>query len=83
LRPTLRRYRATGKAASASGAGHALHDDAVRSFAKKVCRADRAKFDICAAQAIDKTASEKIYAMLSTLGDQTSFNEFWPLLHKA
>jgi 2-methylcitrate dehydratase PrpD len=105
----------------------ALHDDAVRSFARKVSlvtydeHADlieespakvtvtlndgrkverakyypsgsvqapmtaaqiKAKFDICAAQAIDKTAAEKIYAMLSTIGDQPSLTEFWPLLRR-
>lgn len=43
----------------------------------------KAKFDVCAAQALDKTASEKIYATLSTLGDQPSLDEFWPLLRKA
>lgn len=42
----------------------------------------KAKFDICAAQAIDPPAAEKIYATLSTLGDQPSFGEFWPLLRK-
>jgi 2-methylcitrate dehydratase PrpD len=106
----------------------ALHDEAVRSFARKVSlvsyqeHADlieespakvtvtlndgrkverakyyptgsvqvpmtaaqlKAKFDICAAQAIDKAAAEKIYAMLSTIGEQPSFAEFWPLLRRA
>jgi 2-methylcitrate dehydratase PrpD len=42
----------------------------------------RAKFDVCAAQAINNSAAEKIYAMLSTLGEQPSFAEFWPLLRK-
>jgi 2-methylcitrate dehydratase PrpD len=42
----------------------------------------KAKFDICAAQAIDNSAAEKIYAMLSTIGEQPSFAEFWPLLGK-
>jgi 2-methylcitrate dehydratase PrpD len=42
----------------------------------------KAKFDICAAQAIDQAASEKIYATLSTLGDQPSLDDFWPLLRK-
>jgi len=43
----------------------------------------KAKFDVCAAQAIDKAASEKIYAVLSTLGEQPSLMDFWPLLRKA
>ena len=43
----------------------------------------KAKFDICAAQAVDKAASDKIYAVLSTLGDQASLDDFWPLLRKS
>jgi len=43
----------------------------------------KAKFDICAAQAIDKAAAEKIYATLSTLGEQPTLDGFWPLLRKA
>jgi 2-methylcitrate dehydratase PrpD len=42
----------------------------------------RAKFDNCAAQAVDKMAAEKIHATLSTLGDQPSLDDFWPLLRK-
>jgi 2-methylcitrate dehydratase PrpD len=42
----------------------------------------KAKFDVCAAQAINNSAAEKIYAMLSTIGEQPSFAEFWPLLRK-
>jgi 2-methylcitrate dehydratase PrpD len=42
----------------------------------------KAKFDICAAQAIDNSAAETIYLMLSTIGEQPSFAEFWPLLRK-
>jgi 2-methylcitrate dehydratase PrpD len=42
----------------------------------------KAKFDVCAAQAVDKAAAEKIYATLSTLGDQPSLDDFWPLLRK-
>ena len=42
----------------------------------------KAKFDICAAQAVDNSAAEKIYGMLSTLGEQPSFAEFLPLLRK-
>jgi hypothetical protein len=42
----------------------------------------KAKFDICAAQAVDKATSEKIYATLSTLGEQPSLDDFWPLLRK-
>lgn len=106
----------------------ALHDDAVRSFAKKISlviyqeHADlleespakvtvtltdgrkiersnyypsgsvqvpmtaaqiKAKFDICAAQAVDKAAAQKIYAMLSMIGEQSLAAELWPLLRKA
>jgi 2-methylcitrate dehydratase PrpD len=43
----------------------------------------KAKFGVCAAQAIDKPAAEKLYAMLSTLGDQPSLDGLWPLLRKA
>ena len=43
----------------------------------------KAKFDICAARAVDPATSEKIYATLSRLGDQPSLNDFWPLLRKA
>jgi 2-methylcitrate dehydratase PrpD len=43
----------------------------------------RAKFDICAAQAVDKATADKIYAKLRTLGDQPSLDDFWPLLRKA
>jgi 2-methylcitrate dehydratase PrpD len=42
----------------------------------------KAKFDVCAAQAIDKVAAEKIYATLSALGEQPSLDDFWPLLRK-
>ena len=42
-----------------------------------------AKFDVCAAQAIDKAAAEKLYAMLSTLGDRPSLDGLWPLLRRA
>ena len=42
----------------------------------------KAKFDVCAAQAINNSAAEKIYAMLSTIDEQPSFAEFWPLLRK-
>jgi hypothetical protein len=42
----------------------------------------KAKFDICAAQAIDNSAAEKLYAMLSTIGEQPSFVELWALLRK-
>ena len=40
----------------------------------------KAKFDSCAAQAIDSSAAEKIYVMLSTIDEQPSFAEFWALL---
>jgi 2-methylcitrate dehydratase PrpD len=43
----------------------------------------KAKFDVCAAQAIDKAAAEKLYAMLSTLGAQPSLDDLWPLLRRA
>jgi 2-methylcitrate dehydratase PrpD len=43
----------------------------------------KAKFDICSTQATDKPASEKVYAMLSTLGEQPSLADLWPLLGKA
>jgi 2-methylcitrate dehydratase PrpD len=43
----------------------------------------KAKFDVCAAQAIDRTTAEKLYTMLSTLGDQPSLDGLWPLLRKA
>jgi hypothetical protein len=43
----------------------------------------KAKFDVCAAQAIDKAAAEKLYAMLSTLGSQPSLDGLWPLLRRA
>jgi 2-methylcitrate dehydratase PrpD len=43
----------------------------------------RAKFDICAAQAVDKATADKIYATLRTLGEQPSLGDFWPLLQKA
>jgi 2-methylcitrate dehydratase PrpD len=42
----------------------------------------KAKFDVCAAQALDKPTSDKIYATLTTLGDQPSMDDFWPLLRK-
>jgi 2-methylcitrate dehydratase PrpD len=42
----------------------------------------KAKFDVCAARAVDKATSDKIYATLNTLGDQPSMDDFWPLLRK-
>jgi 2-methylcitrate dehydratase PrpD len=42
----------------------------------------KAKFDICALQTVDRTAADKIYATLSTLGEQPSLDDFWPLLRK-
>jgi 2-methylcitrate dehydratase PrpD len=41
------------------------------------------KFNVCAATAIKPDAEKKIFAMLSTLGEQPSFDEFWPLLRKS
>jgi len=43
----------------------------------------KAKFDICAEQAIDRTTADRIHATLSTLGEQPSLDDFWPLLRKA
>ena len=43
----------------------------------------KAKFDICATQAVDKATSDKIYAKLRVLGDQSTLDDFWPLLRKA
>jgi len=43
----------------------------------------KAKFGVCAAQAIDKAAAEELYAMLSTLGEQPSLDGLWPLLRRA
>jgi 2-methylcitrate dehydratase PrpD len=43
----------------------------------------KAKFDVCAAQAVNRATSERIYATLSALGDQPSLDDFWPLLRKA
>src|SRR5580704_7449590 len=40
----------------------------------------KAKFDICAAQAVDKATSDKIYTTLNALGDRPSLDDFWPLL---
>jgi hypothetical protein len=42
----------------------------------------KAKFDICAEQAVDRTTADKIYATLSSLGVQPSLDDFWPLLRK-
>jgi 2-methylcitrate dehydratase PrpD len=42
----------------------------------------KAKFDVCAEQAIDRTTADKAYATLSSLGVQPSLNDFWPLLRK-
>jgi hypothetical protein len=43
----------------------------------------KAKFDVCAAEAVDKVTAGKIYATLSSLGEQPSLDDFWPLLRKA
>jgi len=40
------------------------------------------KFNVCAVTAIKPDAAKKILAMLSSLGEQKSFDEFWPLLKK-
>jgi 2-methylcitrate dehydratase PrpD len=43
----------------------------------------KAKFDVCATQAVDKPTAEKIYTTLSTLGEQPALTDFWPLVGKA
>ncbi len=43
----------------------------------------KAKFDVCAAEVFDEMTAGKIYATLSSLGEQPSLKEFWPLLRKA
>jgi 2-methylcitrate dehydratase PrpD len=43
----------------------------------------RDKFFDCAALSVDRNTAEKILATLSTLGDQASLREFWPLLRRA
>jgi 2-methylcitrate dehydratase PrpD len=40
------------------------------------------KFFDCAAQAVSADTAKKIFATLSTLGEQSSFAEFWPLLQR-
>jgi len=40
------------------------------------------KFTTCATTAIQPDAAKKVLAMLSTLGEQPSFDDFWPLLSK-
>ncbi len=40
------------------------------------------KFLDCAAQAVHADAARKILATLSTLGEQKSFDELWPLLRR-
>jgi len=40
------------------------------------------KFFDCAAQAIAGDAAKKILAMLGTLGEQASFDDFWPLVRR-
>jgi len=40
------------------------------------------KFTTCATTAIKPDAAKKVLAMLSTLGEQASFDDFWPLLSK-
>ena len=40
------------------------------------------KFTVCATTAIKPDAAKKILAMLSTIGEQPSFDELWPLLRK-
>jgi len=40
------------------------------------------KFNICAETAIKPEAAKKLFAALSTLGEQPSFKDIWPLLRK-
>jgi len=40
------------------------------------------KFFDCAAQAVAGDAAKKILAMLRTLGEQPSFDDFWPLVRR-
>ena len=40
------------------------------------------KFTVCATTAIKPDAAKKILAMLSTIGEQPSFDELWALLRK-
>jgi hypothetical protein len=40
------------------------------------------KFFDCAAQAVDADAAKKIFATLGVLGEQKSFDEFWPLVRR-
>jgi 2-methylcitrate dehydratase PrpD len=40
------------------------------------------KFTVCAATAINPDAAKRILAMLRNLGEQKSFDAFWPLLRK-
>jgi len=41
------------------------------------------KFTVCAATAIEPDAAKKILATLGSLGEQKSFDDFWPLLRRA
>jgi hypothetical protein len=40
------------------------------------------KFTTCATTAITPDAAQKVFAMLSTLAEQSSFDDFWPLLSR-
>jgi hypothetical protein len=40
------------------------------------------KFTTCATTAIHPDAAKKVLAMLTRLGEQPSFDDFWPLLSK-
>src|SRR5262245_21186360 len=40
------------------------------------------KFMSCATEAVDNSVAEKIFAALNTLGEQRSFDEFWPLIRR-
>src|SRR5262245_934356 len=40
------------------------------------------KFMSCATEAVDNSVAERIFAALNTLGEQPSFDEFWPLIRR-
>ena len=40
------------------------------------------KFFDCAARAVDADAARKIFATLAALGEQRSFDDFWPLVRR-
>ncbi len=40
------------------------------------------KFMSCATQAVDKAVATKLFAALNALGEQPTFDEFWPLIRR-